>query len=45
MVSFLIELRPKSQFEGGFILPARFILPTGKENLQSVLSLLRDLKK
>jgi len=43
MIAFLIELRPKSQLEGGFILPPRFIIPTGRESFSALLSLLRDL--
>jgi len=45
MVAFLIELRPRSQMEGGFILPPRFIVPTGRENYAAFVSHLRNLMK
>lgn len=37
---FCTELRPRSSFGGGFILPPREILPTAKENLEGVIELL-----
>ena len=35
--SYTIELRPKSMWDGGFVLPPRFILPVGEEIFPAVL--------
>jgi len=37
--AWTFELRPASQFDGGFILPADQILPTARENFAAVLTL------
>jgi len=42
--AFLIELRPQSAGEGGFILPPRFILPCAQENYQAVLKILEHVR-
>jgi carboxypeptidase T len=39
--SFTIELRPRSQAEGGFILPASQITPTWEENRPAALEFIR----
>jgi len=42
--SYCIELRPTGAGGGGFALPARFILPTAKENYLGVLEILERVK-
>ena len=41
MPSFTIELRPRTQGEGGFILPASQIAPTWEENRPAALEFIR----
>ncbi|KAJ3317880.1 carbamoyl-phosphate synthase (glutamine-hydrolyzing) cpa2 [Boothiomyces sp. JEL0866] len=36
--SFAVELRPNSFFGGGFLLPAKYIVPAGKETLAGVIA-------
>ena len=43
LLSWTVELRPATQFEGGFLLDASEILPTCRENHAAVLGLARSV--
>uniref|UniRef100_A0A1L8DQW7 Zinc carboxypeptidase A 1 n=1 Tax=Nyssomyia neivai TaxID=330878 RepID=A0A1L8DQW7_9DIPT len=44
-LSYCYELRPKTQFQGGFILPATQIKPTSLETIDSVAALVNKAKE
>ena len=43
--AFVVELRPKSMWDGGFVLPPSEITPCGEENWVGLKALLDDISK